>query len=74
MKEAKITAPKKGVETPLNAKVQIPGYGVMTRKQVQKSIQDSLRNKRGAVAPTPSRETSMNIWFSTSRLSANFHW
>jgi hypothetical protein len=39
MKEAKVTLPKKGVETPLNAKVQIPGFGVMTRKQVQKSIQ-----------------------------------
>ena len=39
MKEAKITAPKKGVETPLDAKVQIPGFGVMTRKQVQNSIQ-----------------------------------
>ncbi len=39
MKEAKITAPKKGVETPLDAKVQIPGYGVMTRKQMQGSIQ-----------------------------------
>ena len=39
MKEAKITAPKKGVETPLDAKVQIPGFGVMTRKQMQGSIQ-----------------------------------
>ena len=39
MKEAKITSPKKGEETPLDAKVQIPGYGVMTRKQMQKSIQ-----------------------------------
>ena len=39
MKEAKITAPKRGVETPLDAKVQIPGYGVMTRKQMQGSIQ-----------------------------------
>ena len=39
MKEAKITAPKKGKETPLDAKVQIPGYGVMTRKQMQGSIQ-----------------------------------
>ena len=39
MKEAKITTPKKGVETPLDAKVQIPGYGVMTRKQMQGSIQ-----------------------------------
>ena len=39
MKEAQITSPKKGVETPLDAKVQIPGFGVMTRKQMQKSIQ-----------------------------------
>ncbi len=39
MKEAQITSPKKGVETPLDAKVQIPGYGVMTRKQMQGSIQ-----------------------------------
>ena len=39
VKEAKITPPKKGVETPLDAKVQIQGYGVMTRKQLQKSIE-----------------------------------
>ena len=39
VKEAKITSPKKGVETPLDAKVQIPGFGVMTRKQMQGSIQ-----------------------------------
>jgi hypothetical protein len=39
LKEAQITVPKKGVESPLDAKVQIPGYGVMTRKQMQKSIQ-----------------------------------
>ena len=39
VKEAKITPPKKGVETPLDAKVQIPGFGVMTRKQMQGSIQ-----------------------------------
>tara|TARA_B100000029_G_C17468419_1_gene921064 strand:+ start:136 stop:408 length:273 start_codon:yes stop_codon:yes gene_type:complete len=38
MKEAKITPPKKGEETPLDAKVQIPGYGVMTRKQLQNNI------------------------------------
>ena len=38
VREAKITPPKKGVETPLDAKVQIQGYGVMTRKQLQKSI------------------------------------
>jgi|TARA_B100001079_G_scaffold123657_1_gene106013 hypothetical protein len=42
MKEAKITAPKKGVQTPLDAKIQIPGYGVMTRKQLQGSIQRIL--------------------------------
>jgi len=42
MKEAKITAPKKGVKTPLDAKVQIPGYGVMTRKQLQGGIQRML--------------------------------
>jgi hypothetical protein len=42
MKEAKITSPKKGVETPLDAKVQIPGYGVMTRKQLQGGIQRML--------------------------------
>jgi len=39
VREAKITAPKRGVETPLDAKVQIPGFGVMTRKQMQGSIQ-----------------------------------
>ena len=42
MKEAKLTAPKKGVETPLDAKIQIPGYGVMTRKQLQGGIQRML--------------------------------
>ena len=46
MKEAKITAPKRGVETPLDAKVQIPGYGVMTRKQMQGSIQRYIAKKR----------------------------
>ena len=44
MKEAKITAPKKGVKTPLDAKVQIPGYGVMKRKQLQGSIQRVLND------------------------------
>ena len=39
VREAKITAPKKGVQTPLDAKIQIPGFGVMTRKQMQGSIQ-----------------------------------
>ena len=39
VKEAKISAPRKGRETPLDANVQIPGFGVMTRKQMQGSIQ-----------------------------------
>tara|TARA_B100002019_G_scaffold62531_1_gene53582 strand:+ start:1232 stop:1504 length:273 start_codon:yes stop_codon:yes gene_type:complete len=39
VREAKLTPPKKGVETPLDAKIQIKGYGVMTRKQLQKSIE-----------------------------------
>ncbi len=43
VREAKITAPKKGKETPLDAKVQIPGYGVMTRKQMQGSIQRYIK-------------------------------
>ena len=38
VREAKITPPKKGVDTPLDAKVQIEGYGVMTRKQLQQNI------------------------------------
>ena len=38
MKEAKITKPQRGVETPLDAKVQVHGYGVMTRKQLQQNI------------------------------------
>ena len=43
VKEAKITPPKKGVETPLDAKVQIPGFGVITRKQMQGSIQRYIK-------------------------------
>jgi len=39
VREAKITPPKRGKQTPLDAKVQIPGFGVMTRKQMQGSIQ-----------------------------------
>ena len=38
VREAKLTAPKRGKQTPLDAKVQIPGFGVMTRKQMQGSI------------------------------------
>ena len=44
MKEAKITLPKKGTETPLDAKIQIPGYRVMKRKQLQGSIQRVLND------------------------------
>ena len=44
MKEAKLTLPKKGVETPSDAKIQIPGYGVMKRKQLQGSIKRVLND------------------------------
>ena len=39
VREAKITKSRRGKETPLDAKVQIRGFGVMTRKQMQGSIQ-----------------------------------
>ena len=39
IKEMKLAKPKRGKQTPLDANVQIPGYGVMTRKQMQGSIQ-----------------------------------
>ena len=39
VKAAKVTQPKEGVDTPLDAKIQVEGYGVMTRKQLQGSIQ-----------------------------------
>ena len=39
VREAKITKPRRGKQTPLDAKIQIPGFGVMTRKQMQGSIQ-----------------------------------
>ena len=39
VREAKISKPRRGKQTPLDAKVQIPGFGVMTRKQMQGSIQ-----------------------------------
>ena len=42
MKEAKLTSPKYGIDTPLDAKIQIPGYGVMSRKQLQGGIQRIL--------------------------------
>ena len=38
IREAKLTAPRKGKSTPLDATIQIPGYGVMTRKNLQKAI------------------------------------
>ena len=43
VREAKLTQPKKGKETPLDAKIQIPGFGVMTRKQMQGSIQRYIK-------------------------------
>lgn len=39
MREAKIAKPRVGRETPMDANVQIPGFGVMTRKQMRGSIQ-----------------------------------
>tara|TARA_B100000900_G_C20527466_1_gene694839 strand:+ start:1009 stop:1281 length:273 start_codon:yes stop_codon:yes gene_type:complete len=39
VREAKIAKPRRGRQTPLDANVQIPGFGVMTRKQMQGSIQ-----------------------------------
>ena len=39
VKAAKITQPKEGVDTPFDARIQVEGYGVMTRKQLQGSIQ-----------------------------------
>ena len=38
MREAKLAKPKRGKETPLDANIQIPSFGVMTRKQMQGSI------------------------------------
>lgn len=38
VREAKLTKPRKGKQTDLNAKIQIQGYGVMTRKNLQQNI------------------------------------
>jgi|TARA_B100000965_G_C19552126_1_gene740526 hypothetical protein len=38
IKEMKLTKPRVGKETPMDANVQIPGYGVLTRKQMRGSI------------------------------------
>ncbi len=43
IKEMKIAKPRRGKETPLDANVQIPGYGVLTRKQMQGSIQRYIK-------------------------------
>ena len=39
VREAKLAKPRRGKQTPLDANIQIPGFGVMTRKQMQGSIQ-----------------------------------
>ena len=49
MKEAKISKPRKGRETPLDAKIQISGFGVMTRKQLQNSIKRYVAEVNKAV-------------------------
>jgi len=38
IKEMKLTKPRVGKETPMDANVQVPGYGVLTRKQMRSSI------------------------------------
>ena len=43
IKEMKIAKPRVGKETPMDANVQIPGYGVLTRKQMQGSIQRYIK-------------------------------
>ena len=39
VREAKLAKPRRGKQTPLDANVQIPSLSVMTRKQMQGSIQ-----------------------------------
>ena len=46
MKEAKITLPKKGTETPLDAKIQIPGYGVMKRNNYKVASKEYLMTQQ----------------------------
>ena len=43
IKEMKLAKPRVGKETPMDANVQIPGYGVLTRKQMQGSIQRYIK-------------------------------
>ena len=43
VREAKLTPPKKGKKNPVDAQVQIPGFAVMTRKQMQGSIQRYIK-------------------------------
>ena len=49
MREAQIAKPRKGKETPLDANVQISGFGVMTRKQLQNSIKRYVAEVNKAV-------------------------
>ena len=44
VREAKLAKPRRGKQTPLDANVQIPGFGVMTRKQLQGSIKRVLND------------------------------
>ena len=67
MKEAKITLPKKGTETPLDAKIQIPGYGVMKRKQLQGSIQRVL-NDTAKYVKTGQMENAYSVIYKRSVL------
>ena len=49
VREAKLTPPKKGKETPLDAKIQIPGFGVITIKQMQVSIQRYIKEVKNYI-------------------------
>ena len=67
MKEAKLTLPKKGVETPLDAKIQIPGYGVMKRKQLQGSIKRVL-NDTAKYVKKSQMENAYNVLYKRNLL------
>ena len=38
MKDSRIVSPREGVNTPMEAKIQISEYGVMTRGQMKKNM------------------------------------
>ena len=46
IKETSLATPKKGQDTPMDARIQIPGYGVTTRADLRKNVisVDTLMN------------------------------